>query len=169
MDRRIYRCNGSVAHESLRGEVEGVEFVEGEAQSVAAPVADLLVAPNGALDRQLIHGETFCVLDRQDGFAFGFAVPSGFVGYVRQDQLQGQITPTHRVVTFGAHIYSTRSIKTTPLMALPFGAEMQASDHGDGFWRVGGGFIPTQQLRKVDAYEADIAATALRFLGVPYL
>ncbi len=169
MDRRDFRCNGSVAHASLKGQVDGVAFVDGQAQSVAVSVADLLVAPNGALDRQLIYGERFCVLDYQDGFAFGFAVPSGFVGYVRQDQLQDQAAPTHRVVTLGAHIYPTRSIKTTPVMALPFGAVIQASDQADGFWRVGDGYIPAQQVQEIDTHEDDTAATALRFLGVPYL
>lgn len=169
MDRRSYRCNGSVAHESLRGAVDGVDFVECEMRSVAAPVANLLTAPNGALDRQLVHGEGFCVLEETGGFAFGYAVPSGFVGYVAVGDLREALSPTHRVATLGAHVYPSRSIKTVPVTALPFGATVAAADHGDGFWQVADGFVPEQQLVPADQFEPDTAATALRFLGVPYL
>ncbi len=169
MDRRSYRCNGSVAHESLRGAVEGVDFVEGEMRSVSAPVADLLTGPSGALDRQLVHGEGFCVLEELDGFAFGYAVPSGFVGYLASDDLRRAIVPTHRVATFGAHVYPSLSIKTAPVARLPFGALVAAADQADGFWRVAEGFVPAQQLLPADQFEPDAAATALRFLGVPYL
>lgn len=169
MDRRLYRCNGSVAHESLRGAVEGVDFVEGDLRAVCAPVADLLVAPAGALDRQLIYGDGFVVLEEVGGFAFGYAVPSGFVGYVAVSGLREYVAPTHRVVTMGAHVYGARSIKTVPVAALPFGAAVAAADQGDGFWRVAEGYVPEQQLQPIDTVEADTAATALRFLGVPYL
>lgn len=169
MDRRTYRCNGSVAHESLRGSVDGVDFVEGDLRSVAAPVADLLTGPAGALDRQLLHGDGFCVLEEAGDYAFGFAVPSGFVGYVAVADLRDVVAPTHRVATMGAHVYSSRSIKTVPVMALPFGATVAAADQSDGFWRVADGYIPEQQVIPLAELEPDTAATALRFLGVPYL
>jgi cell wall-associated NlpC family hydrolase len=169
MDRRTYRCNGSVAHESLRGTVEGVDFVEGDMRLVAASVANLLTGPSGALDRQLVHGEGFCVLEEAGDFAFGFAVPSGFVGYVAVADLRDETEATHRVSTMGAHVYASRSIKTVPVMALPFGASVSAADQGDGFWRVADGYVPEQQIVPVAQLDMDTAATALRFLGVPYL
>ena len=169
MDRRTHRSNGSVAHESLRGQVDGVDFVEGELRSVAASVGNLLTGPNGKLDRQLLHGDGFCVLEEVADFAFGFAVPSGFVGYVAIDDLRTGVVPSHRVVTMGAHVYPSRSIKTMPVMALPFGAQVAAADQGDGFWRVADGYVPEQQVVPLGQLEPDLAATALRFLGMPYL
>ncbi len=169
MDRRTFRCNGSVAHESLRGSVDGVDFVEGELRSVSASVADLLTEPAGALDRQLVHGDGFCVLEEVDDYAFGFAVPSGFVGYIAVSDLREVAEPTHRVTTLGAHVYASRSIKTIPVMALPFGATVAAADQGDAFWRVADGYVPEQQVVPLRDLETDAAATALRFLGVPYL
>ena len=168
-DRRTYRCNGSVSHESLRGSVDGVDFVDGDLRTVAASVADLLVGPAGALDRQLVHGDGFCVLEEVDDFAFGYAVPSGFVGYVALADLRDSVEPTHHVMTMGAHVYASRSIKTTPVMALPFGARVAAGDEGDGFLRVADGYVPVPQISPVGTLETDTATTALRFLGVPYL
>lgn len=169
MDRRTHRSNGSVAHENLRGQVDGVDFVEGDLRSVSASVANLLTRSNGKLDRQLVHGDGFCVLEEGNDFAFGFAVPSGFVGYIAVGDLRSAVAPTHHVATMGAHVYPTRSIKTVPVMVLPFGAQVGAADQGDGFWRVADGYVPEQQVVPVGALEQDTAATALRFLGVPYL
>ena len=59
IDRRTYLCNGSVAHESLRGHIENVDFVEGDLRSVAVSVAPLLTRPGGTLDRQLLYGDGF--------------------------------------------------------------------------------------------------------------
>ena len=169
IDRRNYPCNGVVAHESLRGFLEGVPFVEGDLHSVVVSVAHLLSGPEGALDRQLLYGDGFCVLQEVGGYAFGFATPSGFVGYVAVDDLGAAVQPTHRVVTMGAHVYANRSIKTVPVVTLPFGAKVIATDQADGFWRVANGYMPTPQIAPVTTLEMDPVATALRFLGVPYL
>jgi hypothetical protein len=169
IDRRTYLCNGSVAHESLRGHIENVDFVEGDLRSVAVSVAPLLTRPGGTLDRQLLYGDGFCVLEEVDDYAFGFAVPSGFVGYVAVVDLWAVVQPTHRVMTMGAHVYTSRSIKTCPLMTLPFGATVAATDQGDGFWCIANGYVPAPQLMPVTVLEMDAASTALRFLGVPYL
>ncbi|MBR9864541.1 MAG: C40 family peptidase [Rhodobacteraceae bacterium] len=168
-DRRLWRGNGRVAHSSLSGQVGEIPLTEGELLTVQVPVADLLAAPQGALDRQLVFGERFCVLETRQGYAFGFAEPSGYVGYIEAVHLCAMEAPTHRVRTFGAHLYPTRSIKTVPALTLPFDSFLTCSEQKDGFWKTPHGFVPEQQVSPIEAVTTDAAGTALRFLGVPYL
>ena len=57
IDRRLYPANDRVAHESLSGQVDGVDFTAGEQKTVAIPVTDLLRSPGGGLDRQCLLGK----------------------------------------------------------------------------------------------------------------
>lgn len=168
-DRRLWRGNGRVAHSSLQGQVQDVAFTDGVSLRISVPVANVLVAPSGALDRQLIYGDGFTVLEARDGYAFGFAERSGYVGYVLAAELADLPEPTHRVTSFGAHVYPERSIKTVPAMTLPFDSFIACSKPADGFWQTAQGFVSEQQLAPIDTLETDIAKTALRFLDVPYL
>ena len=168
-DWRVHKSSGRVAHDSMRGQISGVTFTQGTVQQVKVPVADLMDRPDGALDRQLICGDGFRVLEDTDGYAFGFAEPSGYVGYVRCDALGDLAEITHVVATFGAHIYPTRSIKTAPVRGLPFGAGLTCGQEQDGFRQTEFGYVPVQQVQNAGQIEPDFAATALRFEGVPYL
>ena len=87
MDRRLFPSNGRVAHVALQGQVSDVEFTKGQPMRVVAPVADLLDGPGGKLDRQLLHGSVFRVLESRGCWAFGFAEPSRYVGYVVAEDL----------------------------------------------------------------------------------
>ena len=168
-DRRLLRANGRVAHSSLQGQLQGGIFTDGTPLRICVPVANVLAAPHGALDRQLIYGDGFTVLENRDGYAFGFATHSGYVGTVLAAELADLPDPTHRVTSFGAHIYPERSIKTVPAMTLPFDSFLTCFEQADGFWCTAQGYVPAQQVTPIATFEADTAQTALRFLGVPYL
>lgn len=168
MDRRSFRSNGRMAHSSLKGHVDHVAFSDGTVKRICVPVANLLNAPDGPLDRQLIHGDAFCVLEDTQGWSFGYAEPSGYVGYIHSDALGQNTQPTHRVTTFGAHVYPKPSIKTIPIDQLPFNATVTAQKNGT-FYETATGFIPKQQLSDIGALQSDTAKTAARFVGVPYL
>ncbi|GGA19512.1 C40 family peptidase [Neptunicoccus cionae] len=168
-DRRLWRSNGRVAHSSLVGQVGETPLTDGEVLGVRVPVANLLAEPDGALDRQLIHGDRFRVLETRNGYAFGFAEPSGYVGYIKTSHLVAADALTHRIQTFGAHLYPTRSIKTVPAMTLPFDSFLTCKEQKDGFWKTPHGYVPEQQVIAIDTLQQDTATTALRFLGVPYL
>ena len=98
-DRRTLRSNGRVAHVSLKGHVEAENYAEGVDHRVLwSPVASLCDAPFGRRDRELLCGQTFCVLETLDGWSFGFAQADGYVGYVEAHMLQADTKKsTHRV------------------------------------------------------------------------
>lgn len=172
MHPRLTPSNGRVAHVSLKGQINAEKYVEGTVQQITAPVADLLRAPDGGLDSQLLHGAGFLVLeaDAQGGYCFGQAIADGYVGYIHRDHLGPQKTCTHRIAARSSHVYPNPDIKSNPLKWLPFGAAIAISGQEDGFLAVeGGGYIPQQHLKLVDQLESDYVSVFESFLGVPYL
>lgn len=172
MDRRTTPFNGRVAHMSLRGQVEAEQFVEGEWCGVSVPVADLLAAPGGARDRQLVFGERFCVLeaDENTGFSFGLAARGGYVGYIATAALGDPIQATHRVAVPASHAYPVPDLKAHEMHWLSFGSEVRVvSASGDFFETACGRFVPKPHLRPLNAPFRDPAMVAQMHFGVPYL
>ncbi len=172
IDRRLYPCNGRVAHKSLAEVEDDVILTDGVLKSITVPVADLLGNIGGALERQLLFGDGFLVLeeDTSSGYAFGQASGGAYVGYVRCDNLEICSTATHRVSTLGAHVYGVADIKSTPLMHLPFTAFVAADyDAGNFLQLKPSGYVAKQQVVPLKQVDRDPAATAERLLGTPYL
>jgi NlpC/P60 family protein/dipeptidyl peptidase-like protein len=169
---RLLAANDRVAHSSLRGQIPGVRFVDGKIRQSCAPVTDILRTPGGPIDRQLLFGREFLVLeeDTESGYSFGRTIWDGYVGYVRTCDLTACVDSTHKVHSNAAHIYKTPNMKIPPYVTLPFGAEVAVTFVDEGFAALeDGGFIPTPQLVPCDRMVPDYVATAERFLGVPYL
>ncbi|MEM7439565.1 MAG: NlpC/P60 family protein [Pseudomonadota bacterium] len=167
-DRRLWAANDRIAHAVLAGQVD-VPLTEGRRMQVAVPVADLMDKPWGALDRQLLFGNRFTLLEDHNGWAFGFAEPSGYVGYVRADVLEDEAEKTHRVSTLGAHIYATPDMKTRPKMLLPFAAMLHIDGQSGNYLNCGHGWVHKRQLEPMDTIHPDPVQVAELFLGVPYL
>ncbi len=171
-DRRLTPRNERVAHVSLRETVTDVPCVEGVLQSVQTPVADIRRAPNGGLERQMLFGDGFRVLepDSGDGYCFGQAQDGGYVGYVLQANLGVYQVPTHIVCSMGAHIYPEPSLKTVPVLRLPFAGFLAVIGAENGYAKLAtGGFVPLQQLAPIGRNFADFVQAAEGFLKVPYL
>ncbi len=168
-DRRTTPANARVAAAHLAGRVAAPRFVEGEPASVTAGLADLLAAPAGARDRQLLHGEAVRVYERRDGWAFVQASKDGYVGYVAEDALGAPARPTHRVAARATHLYPAPDMKRRERRALSLGARVAVTAVSGRFSETPGGFVPSCHLAPLDAPEADPVAVAARLLGTPYL
>lgn len=180
MDRRLTPFNGSVAHVSLRGRVEAERFVEGEPRRVAKPVSDLLSAPDGSRDRQLLRGDLFRVLDLRDGFAFGFAEKDGYAGWMVADALVDAAaeTPTHRVASARTYGKSSPGLKAMGhVTPLSMGARLTVLDAEAGWARIAWSrgtiprdiHVPSQHLAPIAERETDPVAVCERLVGTPYL
>lgn len=172
MHPRLTPTNGRVAHVSLRGEVDAELFTEGHQTQIAAPVADLLRKPDGGLDKQLLHGADFLVLepDIGTGYVFGQSSSDGYVGYLSTGVLEEPSDKTHKVSALATHIYKTPDIKSRVRAALPFGAGVSVRQTEKTFHELrGGGFIPAQHLVATHQNADDFIAVFERFMGVPYL
>ena len=169
MDRRLTAANGRVADAALRGTVEAGRFVDGVLQEVDVPVADLLAAPGGRRERQVVLGAGVKVYEARDGWAFVQAVADGYVGYLPEASLRGPVAATHRVTARTTHLYPEADFKAHELASLSFGSRVRVLDEGARFVETDRGFVPKAHVAPLEALERDPVAVAERFLGTPYL
>jgi len=172
-DRRLnpYRPDLAAAH--LRGEVEAARFEEGEDHSVITGAAALRrkPAPDGAMDTQILFGETFRVYEEKNGWAWGQSAFDDYVGYVDATHLlPKRAEPEHRVVALRTFIYPRPDMKTQPVVPLPMNAKVKVTGAAGRFSEIeGGGFVFSAHLAPIGAYVDDYVAIAESFLGTPYL
>ncbi len=168
-DPRLTPSNGRVARDVLRGIVPADEYLAGAARQVSVSVADLLRAPDGPRDRQLLMGETVCVLEVRDGWAFIQADKDGYCGYVLGSSLGAQSEATHWINAPSTHIYESANFKSRDVMALSFGSKITVLQMHARFAQTTYGFIPREHIKSVDDIERSPAQVARLFLGTPYL
>lgn len=168
-DRRQFPCANGVAHDSLRGQLDGVAFTAGTWHRIRVALAELHASPNGARDRQLLLGARFCEVTRHGDWVFGFAEDDGYCGWVAASSLGADTQVSHVVASPGTHLYPAASIKTIELMALSQGVRVMVTGQHDDLAETPLGFIPASHLRPVDAPLTDPVAVARGFLGTPYL
>lgn len=169
-DPRLTAGNGRVAHLSLRGLVAAETYVAGEVLRVVVPLTDLLAAPGGARQRQVLRGAAFLVLERRHGHAFGQVMRDGYVGWLAEAALAPASDPTHWVSAPATHLYPSPDMKQQELAHLSFGAALAVVGQAEGFARTAeGAFVPRQHLRPVGDWLEDPVAAAERLLGTPYL
>lgn len=171
-DRRFFLSNGTVAHDSLKGHISDASFVQGNLKTIQHTVANLYAKPNGALDRQLLFGETFLELeqDPKNGFSFGRSEYDGYVGYVETNSLGVVSTASHKVTSLNTHIYPMAHMKTVPLIPLSLGARLAVVEFKSGFSQLTDGkFVPEQAISLINSHAPDFVTVAEQFLGVAYL
>ncbi|TXI00921.1 MAG: NLP/P60 hydrolase [Pseudorhodobacter sp.] len=169
MDRRLTPAPPRIAHVSLKGRVDVPVYTDGTPMRVALPLADLLRAPGGPRERQLLLGEAFTVIDRNEGHAFGFAAKDGYCGWLPDAALSRGPTPTHYVATPGTHLYPEPRVQAPEICALSLGAQVAiTADHGK-WLETTQGFIPAAHLRALGDWLADPVSVAESLLGTPYL
>src|SRR5690606_23632044 len=120
---------------------------------------------------ELHYGEPFRVLDEQAGWCWGQSGVDRYVGYVEAAGLGfGAEPPTHKVAVPIAFLFPVPDLKAPPLDVLPLGARLRVVAEEDSYGRLAtGGWVSLRVLTAPDAVAPDIAATAMRLLGAPYL
>jgi len=168
-DPRDTPANARAALASLRGRVVAPRYVEGEAARILLPLADLLSAPAGARERQLLWGESVTVIDRYEGWAFVQAGRDGYCGYLPEPALGPPRAATHSVAVPATHLLEGPKVQRRDLALLSFGARVTVTGETGRFAETPEGFLPLGHLRPLDQPFADPVAVAELFLGTPYL
>ncbi|MFN3605597.1 MAG: NlpC/P60 family protein [Cypionkella sp.] len=168
MDRRLWPATARAAHTSLQGRISGVVFTDGQETEIAAPLANLRSSPDGARERQLLHGDAFCIIDTAGSHAFGFARKDGYCGWIAQADLQPARVKTHWLAA-PSHLYPAPRVQAQPLMPLPFGARVQVLGQSGNFANTDQGYVPLPHLRALGDWADDPVAVAETFLHCPYL
>ncbi len=167
--RRDLFSNGSIAHSALRGQVQADRFTDGELKRVANPVARLrLRFESPATDRQILYGHPVRQLEEAQGLSRDET--SGYVGYVSPVDLSTWAEPTHRVTTRASFLFKEPDFKAPNPLAISLGALLCITGIEGKYARTHDGFYAiAAHLAPVERALPDLAATAEKLIGTPYL
>jgi len=174
LDPRLNAYRSDLAAETLRERIAAPRYVAGRQMQVCRGMVPLRRHPEATApqDSQLLAGEVVTLFDAAAGWAWVQNQADGYVGYLEEGALSPELQrPTHWVATLRTFVFPAPDLKTVPLDHLPMTARVTLieEDHG-GFSRISsGGWVYSRHLVPLDHLEADYVATALRFLGAPYL
>ena len=171
MDKRLLPVNERVGWMGTKPRLNAPNLVKGTVRVVTDSVANILSSPNGMRTRQLIYGNRFRVLEKNDNFFFGFNESDGYVGYIESTSLgKKDQSLTHWVSSLATHVYAHPDIKKKYIKVLSFGSNLEIeSTTADFFKTTDGGYIPKGHLKEIGTFYSDPAKVAEKFLGVPYL
>lgn len=173
LNPRINAYRPDLAAASLEGRVAAQRFVEGRPARVVRGALDLRRRPDAGapLDTQLLFGEIVTVYDEAEGWAWVQNRRDDYVGYVPAAGLgpPADVPATHKVGVLRTFLYPQPDLKAPPRDALSFLSPLRVLGTRDGFAETPDGWIYARHLAPIDATAPDYVATALLFLGVPYL
>jgi cell wall-associated NlpC family hydrolase len=176
LDPRLNAYRPDLADAALEGRVAAARFVAGRPAQVARGVAALRRRPgaDAPQDTQLLSGEAGTVFDEAEGWAWVQNRTDGYVGYVESAALGAEIVaPTHSVQAPRSFLFPGPDLKLPPLDALTMTGRIAVTGSEGAYSRVafGGqqGWIYSRHLAPLGEVAPDFVATALQFLGVPYL
>jgi cell wall-associated NlpC family hydrolase len=116
---------------------------------------------------ELLHGESFNVLDVRGEWAWGYCAQDDYVGYVPRDAIGLPTAPTFRTVHL-APLFSQAAIKSPILRSLPIGSLVGGVAEGD-FLKLSEGFVHLRHVAPVSHVSEDWVAVARHYLGQPYV
>jgi cell wall-associated NlpC family hydrolase len=176
LDPRLNAYRPDLAAESLRGRVTAERFSAGRPAQVASGVAALRRRPDAQApqDSQLLSGEAVTVFDEAADWAWVQNQTDGYVGYVERAALgERTVAATHSVKVLRSFLFPGPDLKLPPRDALTMTGRVAVVGVEGGYSEVdiGGrrGWVYSRHLAPESEVEPDYVATALAFLGVPYL
>ena len=169
MDPRLTPANQNVACSSLRGQIEHTNFVEGQNYQVNVPFVDLLGAPGGERNRQLIYGSKVKYFGETDGWAFIQNAYDNYVGYVPRETINLDTNKTHIVSAPLSHVFSEPNIKAKNIAILPLAAKVSGKTVENGFLEIELGWIPVRQVKLKTEFATNPVEVSKLFLNAPYL
>jgi len=172
LDPRIIPLRDGIASRDLEGLVRAEVYLDPKTMSCTLPTAGIHRAPDAASEQmdQLLFGEAFDVIEEEGGFLWGQARRDGYVGFVAASSLAALAPePTHRVGAVRTYAFAEASIKARASGPYSMNALVAVEAVEGRLSKVaGGGWMASEHLTPVGAFEADWAAVAERFLGAPY-
>ncbi len=168
-DARIHAIRPDLADIALADRYFAPHYAAGLPRACAAPHAFLRATPEGSARAvsELLHGETFHMLDARGAWAWGYCGHDHYVGYLPLDVLGDPVTPSH-ATNAAAPLFSAADIKAPVAALLPAHARLTGTVEGD-FLATAAGFVHGRHVRALDQAETDWVAVAERALGSPYV
>jgi cell wall-associated NlpC family hydrolase len=168
-DARLTPANARVAAEHLRGSVEAPAYSSGAARQLLPGLTDLLHAPGGRRQRQVVSGENVTVYEDRDGWAFVQLERDGYVGYLPSEALGEAEALTHFVRARMSHVYPEPDLKVRELYGLSHMSRVRVLAQEGRFAKTHLGYVARAHLAPLGALAEDPVAVAEMYLGTPYL
>ena len=168
-DPRTTPVNTRVAAAHLGDAPAGQLRVAGQTRRVIHPFTNLMRAPDGARDRQVLYGERLTVFEDHTGWSFVQALKDGYTGYLPTASLGDDLSPTHWISAPSTHVYTAPDIKSPDRLALSFGSQITVVSTTDRFVETQAGFVPSVHVTPLGTHMTDPVTAAQLFLGTPYL
>ncbi len=171
-DPRLTPARAALADSRLRGTVQAERYVEGRERRVGVASAPLRrePSPQSGIDTEVLLGDAVTFYDTIDGHAFVQLARDGYVGFLPEGSLAPADTaPTHVVTALRTFLYPEPDLKRPPLGHLSLGARPTALGVAGEYLETAAGFVFTEHCRDTGFTEADVAGTAERLVGTPYL
>lgn len=168
-DARVHAIRPDLADVALAGLYFAPHYAAPVPRGVAAPSVPLRAAPDAEAQAvsELLHGETFNMLDSRSGWAWGYCGHDHYVGYVPMDALGEPVAATH-VTTAAAPLFAAADIKSPIRALLPASARLAGTVEG-AFLPTEAGFVHLRHVRALADAPSDWVAVAERHLGAPYV
>jgi cell wall-associated NlpC family hydrolase len=168
-DARVHAIRPDLADVALASLYFAPHYAAPVPRSIVASSVTLRSAPNDAASAvsELLHGETFNMLDTRSGWAWGYCAHDHYVGYLPVAALGEPVTASH-VANAVAPVFATADIKAPIVEMLPAGAQLAGTVDG-AFLAATEGFVHIRHIRPADRIEADWVSVAERQLGAPYV
>ena len=173
LDPRLNAFRPDLADIRLRDKVKAERYVDGKPYQMQHPLAPMKAAPQAGTStlNELLFGETVCVFDVTDGWAWCQLDRDNYVGYVPIPALSETITETtHRVSSWGTFVYRQADIKSEPVMHIGLNALITVSENDRKMSALaGGGYVVNRHISIKTKFARDFVALAERAIGTPYL
>ena len=169
MDPRLTPANEIVACSTLKGKIKHTNFVEGKNYQINVPFVDLLGAPDGKRNRQLIYGSKVKYFGETDGWAFIQNIYDSYVGYVPKNTIVSEKEKTHIVIVPLAYVFLEPNIKSRNIEMLPLAAKVSGEIVKNGFLETELGWMSVSQLKQKTELSKDPVEVSKLFQHAPYL
>ena len=169
MDPRLTPANEIFACSTLKGTIQHPNFVEGKSYQINMPFTDLLAAPGGKRNRQLIYGSKVKYFGEADGWAFVQNTYDSYVGYVPQNTIVPETKKTHIVSAPLTHVFLEPNIKSRNIEILPLAAKVSGQMVENGFMETELGWISVAQLKRKTELPKDPIEVSKLLQNAPYL
>jgi len=169
MDPRLTPANEIFACDTLKGTIKHQNFVEGKSYQINIPFIDLLAAPDGKRNRQLIYGSKVKYFGEADGWAFVQNTYDSYVGYVPQNTIVPETKKTHIVSAPLTHVFLEPNIKSRNIEILPLAAKVSGQMVENGFMETELGWISVAQLKQKTELPKDPIKVSKLLQNAPYL
>lgn len=171
LDHRTHAYRRDLADVALAADYAAAAYAEPRAMRCRTPrtMVRAKARTDAAATSELLFGEPFLALEVGSEWAWGYCGADRYVGYVPTEALTEAHSPTHRIATPSALIFSGADPLSPHVGELPLGALIAATGYDGAFLVTDQGYVHERHVGPLRPNGGDWIGLASQFVGTPYL